>query len=228
MKKRFWTNAETQVLRKTYANTPTREIAERLDRNIESVYAKASKLSLKKDPVYIKENGGRLTGDVGVQTRFQKGNVPWNKGTKGVSGVHPNTRKTQFKKGQMGGAAQAGYKPIGSVRITKDDQLQRKVTDDPEIYPARRWIAVTRLVWEAEHGPVPQGHIVRFKPGMHTTVEEEITLDRIECICRSENMKRNTIHKYPEHIKDAMRARGVLNRRINYVEKHQRSTRKDV
>ena len=121
----------------------------------------------------------------------------------------------------MSGAAQHNYVPIGSLRVTKYGSLERKVTDDPSLYPARRWRPVAHLVWEAEHGPIPSGHVVRFKPGMHTIEEAEITLDRLECITLAENMRRNTLHRYPTEIVDAIRARAVLNRRINRVQKHQ-------
>lgn len=62
---------------------------------------------------------------------------------------------------------------------------------------------------------------MRFKPGMHTVVYGEITVDRLECITKGENMRRNTLHRYPKEIADVIRARAVLNRRINHVEKHQ-------
>lgn len=224
MKRRVWTDIEVAVLRKFYADTPAPLIADVLARPASSVYQKAKSLGLAKSPAfYASEISGRTDGHRGSESRFSKGHEPWNKGKKGSTGHHPNTRRTQFKKGAMAGAAQHNYVPIGTTRVTRDGILERKVTDDPALYPARRWVPVTRLVWEAAHGPVPAKHVVRFNPGMHTTVESENTLDRLECISLAENMRRNTLHRYPKEIVDAIRSRGVLNRRINHVEKHQRS-----
>ena len=129
--------------------------------------------------------------------------------------------ETQFKKGEMSGAAQHNYVPIGSLRLTRDGILERKITDDPSIYPARRWRPVARLVWESVYGPIPPRHMVVFKPNMHTTVEAEITIDRLECLSRAEHMKRHTLHNYPKDIVCAIQMRGALNRRISHVQKHQ-------
>lgn len=43
-----------------------------------------------------------------------------------------------------------------------------------------------RRVWERVHGPVPEGHTVVFRPGMRTTANAEITVDRLECIVRGD------------------------------------------
>ena len=216
-----WATPEIDYVRAHYPDTPTHEIARALGRTASSVYQQAKNLGLNKTPEYLAgPHSGRLDGVKGVAGRFVKGSKPWNKGKPGSTGTHPNCRRTQFKKGEMSGSAQHNYVPIGSLRVTRDGSLERKVTDDPGIYPARRWRPVSRLVWEAENGPVPPNHVVRFKPGMHTTEESEITLDRLECISYAENMKRNSYHQYPKEIADAIQLRGALNRRINREQKH--------
>ncbi len=65
------------------------------------------------------------------------------------------------------------------------------------------------------NGTIPEKHVVTFKPGTRTNVEDEITLDRLECISQRENMMRNTLHRYPKEIAHAIQMRGALNRRIN-------------
>lgn len=220
-----WTEEELAILKKYYPDAPTAAIAKALQRPVSQIYGQAERLGLKKSEAYLASPYAcrlRRGDEVGKESRFAKGHTPWNKGKPGSTGTHPNSRRTQFKKGEMTGAAQQNYVPIGTTRVTKYGMLERKVTDDLDIAPARRWVPVSRLVWEAAHGPIPPKHVVRFKPGMSTTVEEEITLDRLECISQAENMRRNTLHRYPKEIALAIQLRGALNRKINDVTKHKR------
>lgn len=216
-----WTAEQVEVLRSLYANYSTEDVATVLGREPRSVYQKANSLGLKKSAAYLASPAaGRWDGKRGGATRFKKGQVSWNKGLKGVVGVQEACRATQFKKGRPAREAR-NYVPIGSERITKDGYLERKMTDDPELVPARRWVAVHRLVWIETNGTVPAGHVVVFKPGMKTIKPEEITLDRLECITFADNMRRNTLHRYPKEIAKLIQLRGVLNRQINQRGKHE-------
>lgn len=217
MSRRKWSDQERQVMRECYPKTPTREVAERLGRSERSVYTCAAAMGLHKSQEYLSSpESGRLRKGVRSSpgTEFRKGQTPFNKGRKMPKEVYAKCAPTMFKKGEMRGAAQHNYRPIGSLRVTKDGQLEKKVTDDPSIYPSRRWVPVSRLVWEQENGPVPDGHIVRFRAGMGTVIEEEITLDKLECISRVANMKRNSVHNLPAPIPQLVQLRGALNRKI--------------
>ncbi len=215
-----WAASELDALDRLYPDFTAKTIAEQLGRPISSIYRMAEIRGLQKSAEFFASPAsGRLDGVRGESGRFKTGQTPWNKGKS-----HPSTGRsaeTQFKKGQMAGAAMHNYVPIGSTRITRDGALEKKITDDPNLAPTRRWAPVARLVWEAKHGPIPPKHVVRFLPGMATTVEDEITHDRLECISLSENMRRNSLHRYPEEIARAIQMRGALNRKINNVQKHQ-------
>lgn len=113
--------------------------------------------------------------DSGRTGQFEKGQKAWNAGTKGV--MKPN--RTSFKKGNMSGAAQRNYVPIGTTRLSKEGYLERKVTDDHPV-PARRWVAEHRLIWEAAHGPVPTGHVVVFLDGD----KRNLALENLRCVPR--------------------------------------------
>jgi hypothetical protein len=131
--------------------------------------------------------------------------------------------ETQFKKGEMCGAARHNYVPIGTEKVDpKRRVLMRKVTDDPAIVPVMRWRPVHVLVWEAAHGSVPAGHIVIFKTGRKTFVASEITVDRLELVTLAENMRRNTIHnRYPRDVVQVIQLGGALKRKIRNRERKQ-------
>ncbi len=96
----------------------------------------------------FKKNNG-LKG--GVNTRFKKGQAPFNKGKKGVGGWKP----TQFKKGHK----PHNYKPIGTERINSDGYIDIKIADP------NKWKAKHLLIWEEANGPVPEGYAVIFGDG---------------------------------------------------------------
>ena len=226
MTRRPWLPGELRILRARYGTTPTDKLARILDRPVRSLYAKANSLGLAKEPEYFEQGeGGRLRkGDTrGIGSRFQPGQKPWNTGMKGwKSGGR--SEETRFKPGRPAQESH-NYLPVGTTRRHKSDYLEKKITDDPGIYPAKRWVAVHRLVWEAAHGPVPKGHVVTFRAGMKTLVEAEITLDRLELITRRELMLRNSHHSnYPPEVSEVIRLRAVLTRKIrNREHRHEQN-----
>ncbi|OTU28882.1 HNH endonuclease [Acinetobacter pittii] len=93
---------------------------------------------------------------------FEKGNKPWNTGTKGI--CKPNSGN--FKKGQI----TWNKKPIGYERICSKDGYVLVKTAEPNVFKLKH-----RIVWENVNGPVPEGMVVAFK-----------NMDRTDC--RIENL----------------------------------------
>lgn len=217
----YWSKSEVRILRKRYPHELGADVAAALGRPLRGVYQKAKELGLRKSAQFLASDLSKRIKrgkqhPAMIATRFQKGHVPANKGLRRPGWYRGRMRETQFKRGQMSGAARAKYVPIGTERICADGYVERKITDDRRIYPARRWVAVHRLVWETERGNIPRGHIVVFRPGMQTTVASQITTDKLECITRVENMRRNSYHnRYPKEIGRAIQLRGALIRKIN-------------
>ncbi|WP_434778487.1 HNH endonuclease signature motif containing protein [Neisseria sp. Ec49-e6-T10] len=89
-----------------------------------------------------------LTGRTGC---FPKGNVPVNKGTKGLTGVN----KTSFTKGHK----PHNYVPVGSEAITTDGYLKVKIAD-PNL-----WAHKHKLIWEKVNGAIPEGLMLCFLDG---------------------------------------------------------------
>lgn len=219
MKRRPWTDADRDLVRRHYADMPTAELAARMGRSVKTVYSVAYKLGLRKSGTYFAAGLGGRTGDGrGAATRFQPGHVTWNKGTRYIAGGR--SAETRFRAGQIPHT----WQPVGTYRVRKDRSggyLEQKMTDTR--CTRRDWIAVHRMVWEATHGPIPPNHVVAFRPGRKSIVLEEITLDALELVTRQELMRRNSVHRYPEDVKAAIRQLGVLHRRINERTKHEES-----
>ncbi|WP_335961676.1 HNH endonuclease signature motif containing protein [Acinetobacter haemolyticus] len=93
---------------------------------------------------------------------FEKGDKPWNTGTKGV--CKPNSGN--FKKGQQ----TWNKKPIGYERIcSKDGYVLVKVAE-PNVFKLKH-----RVVWGKANGPIPENHVIAFN-----------NLDKTDC--RLENL----------------------------------------
>lgn len=216
-----WTATEDAMLRRRYPDEQAAVIARDMGFRVSQVHQRAHALGLRKSEAFkASDRSGRIlrgrTDSRIRATQFPKGHVPANKGVRRPGWAPGRMGETQFKKGQMSGAAQHNYVPIGSERISKDGYLERKTTDDPRLVPTRRWVGVHRLVWERAHGPIQHGHIVVFRPGTHTQDAALITADKLELITRVENMRRNSYHnRYPKEVARLIQLKGALNRKIN-------------
>jgi hypothetical protein len=218
-----WTPADDNLLRTLYPDNTTAVLARLMNVGTRQIYTRATTLGLRKSPEYLaSEKSGRILRGKRdprmMATQFAPGQTPWNKGTHFVAGGR--SAETRFKKG-MAPQEHANYLPIGSLRLSKDNYLERKMTDDPRIVPARRWVPVHRLVWEAAHGPIPKGQVVVYKPGRKTTELEQITPDALECITRAELAHRNGKKLHDPALGGLYQLKGAINRQVNRLKQEQ-------
>lgn len=191
-----------------YPHMPTRELARKLKRKIQSVYRIAAMLGVSKSTEYLKAKKAeerRRLSEAGVAYRFKKGIVPANKGTRRPGWAAGRMKETQFKKGQRS----VNWMPIGAEREAYG-YLLRKMADVPNVPYYVNWKPVHVLVWEAKNGQVPPGHKLRFKDGNRRNFE----LDNLEPVSHAENLRRNSIHRYPPELKDVIRLQTRLIREI--------------
>lgn len=207
MKRRFWTQEEDEIMRKEYPNEWSEVIADKLNRTVRSVYSRANTLGLHKSVEFqkvMKEYYSEHIKEVGKTTRFRKGLIPTNKGKKIEEYMSPEAiakvRKTTFKKGHV----PANHKPIGHQRITKEGYIEMKV-EEPNVFELlHRWL------WVKYNGPIPKGTIITFINGD----KKDVRIDNLQMLSMKDNMKRNTIQRYPEELKEMIRLTGKLNRKI--------------
>lgn len=207
----FWTLELEQRLRALYPDTRTEEVAAQLGLRLDQVQRKAFALGLHKDRALLADMARERScapNHPSQAHRWKPGSEPWNKGVPGSTGHHPNTRATQFKPGKKPHT----WVPVGSFRLK--DGLEIKYSDNPGS-PRARWKFYGRHLWEQANGPVPDGHLVVFKPGRASTDPNTITLDDVELITRRQIMQRNTLHRIPKQLAELVQLRGVLTRQIN-------------
>jgi hypothetical protein len=94
--------------------------------------------------------------------------------------------------------------------VRKDGCVTVKVSDTGR--PWQRWRCKHVVLWEAAHGPVPDGYAVYFR----NDDRHDFRLENLELITRRE-LKSRTHHtrKYPDEILEVIKARTVLTRIIN-------------
>lgn len=208
-----WTKREERTLRRQYPHRQTKLIAADLGRSVLATYQRAQIMGLHKSAAFLASPAaGRLNGVRGTAHRFTTGHQTWNKG---LQGLDIGGKATRFKPGNRPHT----WRPIGSERVTDDGIRQRKVSDTG--YPPRDWKAIHVLMWEAENGPVPRGHIVVFKD--HN--RENLEIENFELVTRQELMRRNSYHtRYPKEIGLVIQLKGALQRQIN---KRERSEKQD-
>jgi len=202
-----WTAAQDAVLLARYADTPTAALAATIGCSVGSVYRRAYQLGLAKSAAYFASPAaGRTNGRQGIGTRFKKGQVPQNKGLRRPGWSMGRMRETQFPKGSL----PHNTVPVGTETVRRDGYTWVKVRADA--VPARRgWVSKHQAVYEAAHGPIPEGHIVRFKDGNIT----HFALDNLECVSRAEHARTKALHSLPPELVKVHQLRGAIIRQIN-------------
>lgn len=216
--KRLWSADEEEALRVAYPDTPTQVIATRLRRSVLATYQRAQTLGLRKSAAYMAgPHASRLRrGDnVGAPTRFAKGHVPANKGTRRPGWFRGRMRETQFKPGERSGIAAQNWRPVGTILADSDDYCRIKVREARRgeatgFGNVRVWPLLQRHVWAQAHGPIPPGHAVCFKDGDR----QNCALGNLELVSRRELMKRNSVHNLPKPLAQAVQLLGALHRQI--------------
>lgn len=209
--RRPWTQQENEYLLQHYPDTLTDNIAKLLGRSRTSVNGQAYKLGLHKSESFkLSEQSGRLTGRQGMPTRFKKGHTPANKGKKMPEELYEKCSVTMFRKGNI----PKNHKPVGTISIRGNHKREQHYLYIKLAEP-NKWEFLHRHVWEKANGPIPKGMNLVFKDGN----QNNCSLDNLELISNDQLMIRNTIHRYPEELKEAIRILGQTKRKIRRYEK---------
>lgn len=152
----------------------------------------------------------------GLTGRFKKGQIPYNKGRKGVCAK--GCERTWFKKGNL----PADTKPLGYERVTKDGYTEVKIAMRPSRSDCNdNFVLKHRLIWEQANGPISKGYIVIFKDGDKTNFD----LNNLALISQAENitmLRRDLRSNNPE-----LTETGILLARAEVTARKRKKGRKD-
>jgi hypothetical protein len=183
----------------------TSEMAKVLGISENKIHKLANTRGIKKTKEYIREVHGKVVAIAGIENRFYKGHEPWNKGIKGRNNAPEHTL---FKLGHL----PANHKPIGWTRVDSEGYHWMKIAEG-----LKGWVMIHRLAWEMENGPIPEGKFLRFIDGN----KDNWQVENLALVDRESNMRLNTIHRYPEEVKVAMKMLSKLKRKIQTHGKEQ-------
>lgn len=193
-----WKPHEIELLKQHYADSTIHELMQMLNKSDRKIYNQARNLGLKKSAEYEEKRRLQDIENIRKNTtkRFQKGQTPWNKGIKGSI---PNN-VTSFKKGNL----PHNTRNEGETRLNKEGYLLVKIAH-------KKWVRKHYLIWEEVNGKVPKGHVLRLKDNNRDNYD----ISNIELISRAENMRLNTMHRFPEELKQTIRLLKKLKKKIN-------------
>jgi hypothetical protein len=152
--RRPWSDQDDALLRELYPNHPAAAIAKQLGRTLAATYGRAKGLGLEKTAEFYASpaSGCLRPGDKrGAGSRFRKGNVPANKGTRRPGWAPGRMASTQFKAGQD----TWNDRPIGSERVSMGYRFT-KVSNRVGVPWTKNWKQTHILRWEAESSQIPR------------------------------------------------------------------------
>lgn len=192
----FYTQQEIEFLKEITPGKSNKEITK--------LFNKKFNLNLSEKAIAATRKRHKIK--TGSDGRFEQGNVPFNKGTKGLTGAN----KTSFKKGNKS----HNWVPIGSERVTKDDYIQIKVQEGKFQH---NWKGKHILIYEEHNGPVPKGHNVIFGDGNNRNFD----IDNLVLVTKAQMLflNRHSLIKNSAEITKIGIAVADIDRKINQKRK---------
>lgn len=217
--RRRWTNKEIEYLKSHFPDERTQDVAFDLGRSYSSVSTKANALGLKKSQAFksdLERSGHINLLKYGKQSRFQPGQEAHNKGKKQEEFMSyeaiERTKRTRFKPGNL----------PHNTRKNGDISIRRHKNGYQYKYIRVKigvWKLLHRVIWERHHGPIPMGHNIQFKDGNQLNCD----IDNLYIISRKKQMTDNTIHRYPEEVKQLIKINSKLKKAIRHAKQTDRS-----
>jgi hypothetical protein len=199
----IWSEDKIIYIRQNYLTIPIKQMAPILGVSSTAIRSKLKKMGLV-IPSHILQQRKKLSW-------FKPGHSTHTKGKKWHEIRTPEAQKrclqTAFKKGNK----PHNTKPVGTIntRIDKNGNPYQwiKLSD-------RNWQHLHRYIWEKTNGPVPRGHVIRFKDGNQLNCK----IENLECLTMKENMLSNSHINYPPELLKTIKLKNKINRKIKKYE----------
>lgn len=203
-----FTEKDDQFIRENYLTMPVKTLAKHIDRSYCGVMGRLKAMNLIIPEEIIQQ---RKKDSV-----FKPGQIPFNKGKKITEFMTPeaieNSKVHRFKKGNIPGNA-----------LPDGTEVNRPYKKTGRIYTLIKVPGINKLipknihVWETHHKKkLPPKHNIVFVDGN----TQNFQIENLECISHAELMSRNTIHRFPEDLKENIRLISKIKKVI-----HENSTR---
>lgn len=198
-RKKPYTLQEHEYIKANIANMSIKELAKQLKRCSATLLKEAHQIGLT-DIIWNKKKASQL----------QPGNVPVNKGMKMHEFMSPKQlavfKSNQYKKGSTPHNALADGSEV--QRVDKSGIIYTLI----KVPGLRKLVLKHRFVWETFHGKkIPYRHKITFKDGDTFN----FAIENLECISYEAQMIKNSIHQYPEELKELLHIKGAITRQIN-------------
>jgi hypothetical protein len=195
-----------EIIRERFPNEPTQKIADDLGLTYSQVANRAYCMEIKKSQEFknsmLSGRSNLIKG--GVKYRFTPGHTPANKGKKMDDAIYQKVKRTMFKKGNR----PHNWKPDGTIVKRKDSSnrtyLYYKISDS-------NWVLYHNKIWIDYHGAIPAKHVISFKDG--NTLNCDIS--NLELLSMAENAVRNSIHRFPPELKELIKLKSKLTKKLN-------------
>lgn len=215
----YLSNDQIQEIIKMYPDTPTSEIAKIFKKSVAHIYKTAQRYGIKKSLEFMNSasSGRILKGQRRSEcTEWKKGHIPATKGKKqsdfiktkeGYERVYVN----RWKKGHKPHTTKYdGCITLRRVRLKNDNIIPYYFIRVSE----NKWEFYHRYLWTQINGTIPPGFNIVFKDGN----TQNCNISNLECITNAELALRNSIHNFPENVKDLIYLKSSLKKVIkNHV-----------
>lgn len=197
-----WTTAMDEALRLLYPTNTSQHVADIMGLSIGTVNSRAYYIGLKKDPEHLNlvQQGVIQNLHNGATHRFKKGHVSHNKGRKMAPDTRMKIERTFFSKGQK----PHNTKWDGYERLNAYGYVEVRVAE-------RKFIGKHRLIWEQQHGAVPDGHVIIFGDGDRTN----FAIENLLCVSRGDLAILNKHKKYGSEIAQSVLLLSKIKQIIN-------------
>ena len=195
-----------QIIRERFPDEQTQKIADDLGLTYSQVANRAYCMRIKKSQEFknsmLSGRSNLIKG--GVKYRFTPGHTTANKGKKMDDAIYQKVKITMFKKGNR----PHNWKPDGTIVERKDSSnrtyLYYKISDS-------NWVLYHNKIWIDYHGKIPAKHVISFKDGNTLNC----VISNLELLSMAENAVRNSIHRFPPELKELIKLKSKLTKKLN-------------